>query len=77
MLLRFTGDVIHSIDASIFQSAAHHFAVLKILNAGWWYMPVIPTFRRLREEDCEFKASLGYRVRSCLQKNHSIGLATL
>jgi hypothetical protein len=27
---------------------------------AWWYMSVIPAFRRLRQEDCEFKASLGY-----------------
>jgi hypothetical protein len=26
----------------------------------WWYMPIIPAFRRLREEDCKFKASLDY-----------------
>jgi hypothetical protein len=26
-------------------------------------MPVIPTLRRLRKEDCEFKADLGYTVR--------------
>jgi hypothetical protein len=28
----------------------------------WWYMLIIPTLRRLRQEDCEFKASLGYLV---------------
>jgi hypothetical protein len=26
----------------------------------WWYAPVIPALRRLGQEDCEFKASLGY-----------------
>jgi hypothetical protein len=25
-------------------------------------MPVIPALRRLKQEDCEFKASLGYIV---------------
>jgi hypothetical protein len=26
----------------------------------WWFMPVIPAFKSLRQEDLEFKASLGY-----------------
>jgi hypothetical protein len=31
-------------------------------------MPVIPELRRLRQEDHECKASLGYIVRLCLSK---------
>jgi hypothetical protein len=31
-------------------------------------MPVIPALRRLKQEDCEFKASLSYIVRLCLKK---------
>jgi hypothetical protein len=27
---------------------------------AWWLMPVIPALGRLRQEDHEFKASLGY-----------------
>jgi hypothetical protein len=27
-----------------------------------------PALRRLRQQDCEFKASLDYTVRSCLKK---------
>jgi hypothetical protein len=30
-------------------------------------MPIISAFRRLREEDCEFEASLGYIERSYLK----------
>lgn len=31
-------------------------------------MPIIPTFRRLRQEDCKFKVSLGYLARPYLKK---------
>jgi hypothetical protein len=34
----------------------------------WWYIPVIPEIWRYRQEDCKFKASLGYIVKSCFRK---------
>jgi hypothetical protein len=36
----------------------------------WWFMPEMPAFPefgRLRQEDCKFKASLGYKVRPYLK----------
>jgi hypothetical protein len=27
---------------------------------AWWYIPIIPTIRRLRQEGPEFKGNLGY-----------------
>jgi hypothetical protein len=34
------------------------------LSQAWWYTAVIPAFRRLRKENHEFQASLGYIVNS-------------
>lgn len=37
----------------------------------WWLIPVIPTFRKLKQEKChEFKVSLGYTVKPCLKTNN-------
>ncbi|XP_073910998.1 protein WWC2 isoform X5 [Castor canadensis] len=36
---------------------------------GMIFTPVIPAHGRLRQEDCEFKASLSFIARPCLQKN--------
>jgi hypothetical protein len=32
-------------------------------------MPITPALRRQRQEDCEFKVSLGYIARPCLKNN--------
>jgi hypothetical protein len=37
----------------------------------WWRTPEIPALGRLRQEAHEFKASLGYIVRSFLNNNNN------
>jgi hypothetical protein len=36
-------------------------------------MSAMPALGRLRQEDGEFRASLGYMVRSCLKKRGELG----
>jgi hypothetical protein len=40
------------------------------MNLVWLHTPVISALGRLRQEDCKFKANLGYIVRPCLKTKH-------
>lgn len=43
----------------------------------WWYLPVIPVPRRLRQQDGELEASLGYIISlNCLQNINKSNLKT-
>jgi hypothetical protein len=35
---------------------------------AWWYMTIIPTVGKLRQEDKKFETSLGYMVRPCSKR---------
>jgi hypothetical protein len=43
---------------------------LGVLSWMWCHMPVIPAVGRLKQENCEFEASLGYVVRPYLKNKH-------
>jgi hypothetical protein len=38
----------------------------------WWYIAVISTLGRLRQEDCELKTTPDYTVRTSLKKKEKI-----
>jgi hypothetical protein len=33
---------------------------INVLSQVWWYMPIIPALRRIRQENLKFEVSLGY-----------------
>jgi hypothetical protein len=38
-----------------------------MLSQVWWYMPVILALEKLRQENHDFKAKLGYMAKHCPQ----------
>jgi hypothetical protein len=43
---------------------------MNLSGGSWvlWDVPIISALKRLRQEDCEFKASLSCRARHCLRR---------
>jgi hypothetical protein len=43
--------------------------MIKFQTQAWWFMPRIPALKRQRQNNHEFKASLGYKRKPCVTKN--------
>jgi hypothetical protein len=41
------------------------------LCQAWWYTPIIPALKKLKQKDCEFEDSLDCRIRPFLKKTKS------
>jgi hypothetical protein len=46
------------------------------MPTSWWSTPVIPVLGRQRQEDPEFKVSLNYIVRPCINKQKDANINT-
>ena len=44
------------------------------VSQAWWYTPVIPVLRSLRQEDHSFEVGLSSLVRPCFKIKNKIGL---
>jgi hypothetical protein len=51
-----------------FQEWGAHFFKKPIPGQTQWHTTINPAFQRLRQEDHQFKANLGYIVRPCMKK---------
>jgi hypothetical protein len=40
-----------------------------VCNQVWWNIPVIPALGRLRQQEYNFKATVGYIARLCQKQN--------
>jgi hypothetical protein len=40
----------------------------RVRSWAQWFTPIIPSLRRLRQEDLEFEGNLSYIARLCLKK---------
>jgi hypothetical protein len=53
-------------------SLPHKYSFNNQLSWVWWFIAVIPAFRRLKQENFEFKISMGYIVRLYFKKEKKI-----
>jgi hypothetical protein len=61
----------HSLYRLVKAQIFSHFLKINFYDEAQWFTPIIPAFRRQRQEDYEFEISLGYVAKLSKKKIHT------
>jgi hypothetical protein len=66
-LFYFNNNIFQTTFVALYNKGNEHLKGIKG-NCVWWHIPVFPAVKRIRQEDCMFKASLGNIARPYIKK---------
>jgi hypothetical protein len=61
----------HSLYRLVKAQIFSHFLKINFYDEAQWFTPIIPAFRRQRQEDYEFEISLGYVAKLSKKKKYT------